>query len=302
MSYKEDQRNKVIAIRDEIFCDPGGGVYKRSPRAFVLKDPLMNLWHGIRNDALDYFTEKQIVWWGDHENQPSGHLLSSQISCLNHLFFIRKREDVASAMLKAVHPGIISAVMMDGGFVEFEVVGAQNYLGEKSHTRGANATSIDAVMVGKKADRKNILVLIEWKYTEDYRPQNKYIPARANIYDRLLSESGSPISVQDHESLYFEPFYQLMRQTLLGWKMVQAGEYGCDEYIHLHIIPEANKELKQRVTSPGLAGESMSEAWKNVLCEPDRYRVTSPEEFLLPGKSCSDTAAPYAYLERRYWG
>jgi hypothetical protein len=302
MSYIEDQRKKVIAIRDNVFRDPGGGVYRGKPREFVLQDALLNLWDDIRDDALAYFERYGIVWWADQGNhQPTGHLLSSQVACLNHLYFLRQRKDVATEILKAIHPGIVEAVKVDDGFVEFEVVGCQNYLGEKSHKRGANATSVDAVMLGKKADGRNVLVLIEWKYTEHYRTENKYIPARANVYDRLLAEPDCPINVDQFEGLYYEPFYQLMRQTLLGWKMVQAGEYGCDEYLHLHVIPAANKKLKELVTSPGLTGDSMSAAWQNVLRESARYCVVSPEEFLLPGKACRDTAAMYAYLKRRYW-
>ncbi len=193
-------------------------------------------------------------------------------------------------------------MVVDNGFVEFEVVDHQNHLGEESHTRGEYATSIDAVMVGKKPDGRNILVMIEWKYTEHYRSENKYIPARARIYDQLLADPDCPIHSQSYESLYYEPFYQLMRQTLLGWKMVQSLEYNCDEYIHLHVIPPKNKELKERVTSPDLIGKTMSEAWRNVLCEPERYQVISPEEFLLPIKGCPDTSAILTYLNRRYWG
>jgi len=92
-----------------------------------------------------------------------------------------------------------------------------------------------------------------------------------------------------------------MRQTLLGWKMIQSKEYNCDEYIHLHVIPSKNKDLKERVTSPDLVGETMSEAWQNVLREPKRYQVISPEELLLPIKDCLDTSAVFAHLNRRYW-
>jgi hypothetical protein len=301
MRYREDQRKKSVALRDKLFRDPGGGVFKKTPREFVLEDPVLNLWADIRQEALDYFERNRIVWWGDQGNQPSGHLLSSQIACLNHLFFLRQREDIATTVLQKIYPEIVSAIQVDDGFVEFEVVGCQNYLGEKSHTRGANATSIDAVMVGKKSNGKNLFVMIEWKYTEDYQKDNKYIPARAQIYDRLLAEQDCPIKVDNFESLYYEPFYQLMRQTLLGWKIVQNGEYGCDEYIHLHVIPAANKELKDRVTSPGLDGDSMSAAWKNVLAQPAHYRPISPEEFLSPGRQCKDTASIFTYLESRYW-
>ena len=92
-----------------------------------------------------------------------------------------------------------------------------------------------------------------------------------------------------------------MRQTLLGWKMVQAREYNCDEYIHLHIIPEENKELKDTVTSPKLSGSNMSKAWKNVLRQPEKYQIISPESFIRPADVCLDTATFISYLEKRYW-
>ena len=135
--------------------------------------------------------------------------------------------------------------MVDDGYVEFEIVGKQNYLGEKSHHRGANATSIDALMVGRKRDGGNCLVMIEWKYTEKYASDDKYIPARAKIYDRLIMDPESPIRVNNPQHLYFEPYYQLMRQCLLGWRMTMKREYGCDEYLHVHVIPEGNHELRQ---------------------------------------------------------
>jgi len=301
MNYRESERKRMIDIRNDVFRDPGGGVY-RGERAEVLKDATLNLWDGIREDALNYFEKYNIVWWdGGAENRVTGHLLSSQVACVNHLFFLRQRKDVATAILKNVCPEIMEAVVVDDGFVEFEVIGSQNYLKERSHTRGAHATSIDAVMVGKKQDGMNILVLIEWKYTEDYSPKNQYKPARAKVYDPILEEPDCPIHPPSFESLYYEPFYQLMRQTLLGWKMIQSRAYNCDEYIHLHVIPSKNKELKERVTSPDLVGDTMSEAWQNVLRNPAQYMVLSPEEFLLPIERCLDTSAIFLYLNRRYW-
>ncbi len=302
MSYREDERKRVIEIRDELFRDPGGGFYSNIEREFVLQNPTLNLWAGIREDVIKYFERNHIAWWmGDEKNEPTGHLLSSQVACLNHLYFLRQREDVATALLRGVSTKIDQAVTVDGGYVEFEAIGNKNYLNERSHTRGANSTSVDAIMVGRKNDGSNILVLIEWKYTEEYREENEYIPERYNIYNKLLEEKDCPIKTDDFESLYYEPFYQLMRQTLLGWKMVQAGEYQCDEYIHVHVIPEGNTELRDRVTSPGLNGSIMSEAWKSVLKDPFRYMVMTPEEFLRPALGCPDTHSIAGYLEKRYW-
>ncbi len=280
----------------------GNGLYDGRPYEFVLEQAELNLWEGIRDDALDYFQRHKILCSkGEQEYIPTGHLFSSQVACVNHLFFVRQRKDIATEILKNVSEKVEAAETVDDGYVEFEVIGSDNPLEERSQTRGANCTSVDALMVGSKGNGKNILFLIEWKYTEEYSTKNKYIPARYQIYDKLLGEPECPIKTTDYESLYYEPFYQLMRQTLLGWKMVQAGEYECDEYLHIHVIPNENRELRERITSPKLSGEDMSGAWKNVLKNPDSYKVISPEDFIRPAIACRGTNAMLAYLDRRYW-
>ena len=302
MTYRNDERKKAIEIRDTLFRDPGDGVFFNKKREFVLQDPSLNLWAGIRDDVIDYFERYKVSWWmGDDKNEPTGHLLSSQVACINHLYFARQRKDVATAILRGVSDKITEAEIVDDGYIEFEAIGKTNYLNEKSHIRGANTTSVDAIMVGKKAEGSSILVLIEWKYTEEYWEESKYIPERYELYNPLMQKTACPIKTENYEALYYEPFYQLMRQTLLGWKMVEAGEYGCDEFIHIHVIPEKNLELRNRITSPGLNGDTISEAWKSVLKEPDRYLVKTPEEFLRPICCCCDTQSVIKYLERRYW-
>jgi hypothetical protein len=238
---------------------------------------------------------------GSTKTHPQDICFHPKSLAYNHLYFLRQRKDVATTILKNICGKVETAESVDDGYVEFEAIGTDNYLNERSRTRGANCTSIDAVMVGRKKDGKNILFLIEWKYTEQYSTENKYIPDRYEIYDKLLKQSKCPINTTDNESLYYEPFYQLMRQTLLGWMMIQAGEYQCDEYLHIHVIPDENRELRERITSPKLSGLNMSEAWKNVLNEPDRYMVISPRNFIRPAASCQDTNTVLAYLDRRYW-
>jgi hypothetical protein len=300
-SYREVQRKKAIDLRDEIFKDPGDGMFFGKKRDFVLNDPILNLWAGIRDDATDYFKSHDIAWWYGEDDEPTGHLLSSQVSCINHLYALRQRRDLADAVLKNIDSRITNAKVVDDGFVEFEINGKKNYLNERSHTRGANSTSVDAVMVGEKENGKNILILIEWKYTEEYNSENKYTPERYDIYNPMLSEQNCPIKIDSFEKLYYEPYYQLMRQTLLGWKMIEAGEYNCDEYIHLHIIPAANKELKSRITSPDLAGHDMPDSWKRTLINSEKYKVFSPEELFEPLKKEKDVQSLLKYLNLRYW-
>lgn len=302
MSYKKDQRIRAVTSRDGLFKDPGGGLFFDKPWDFVLQNPLLNLYPKIRTSAIDYFSEYSIAWWGEDKLRPSGHLLSSQIACVNHLFPIREDKDLALAVLQDISPNIIEPGLIDGGYVGFEVIGSENYLGEKSHNRGEYSTSIDAVMVGKKPNGKSILVLIEWKYTESYKVgEQKYIPARAKIYDKLIEHQDSPFNSPNPEALYFEPFYQLMRQVLLGWKMVKTKEYDADEYIHIHVVPKSNKALLERNTSPFLNGNSMSGTWKKVLKNPNLYSIIEPEELLRPLIKIKPIKHWIEYLEKRYW-
>jgi hypothetical protein len=292
----------------------------------------LNLWEDIRTDALDYFSTKGIPWHSNsmennRETVPEGDMLSSQVSCVNHLFLLRKNQDYASTILKNIDKRIISAeIVRDGygndGYIEFESWGSKennNPLNEKSpnRKRGEKSTSIDAVMVGKKDNGKNILVLIEWKFTEDYtknydgKDKCKYVDEREKYggrpyheYHLLFSDKNCPIQpIDNFKDLYYEPFYQLMRQTLWGWKMTDANEMGCNEYIHLHIFPKENKKFTE-ITSQNLKskGEYMSDVWENLLKASfkKKYKALSPEELLFPLSNDKNLKNYFEYLKLRY--
>ena len=308
-TYIEQQRKKAVTFRDDLFKDLGGGMFKKTERDFVLKDPALNVWAGVREDAIDYFRRHDIPFW-DGVTEPTGHILSSQIACINHLYFIRQRQDVATAILKGIDRDVRSALVLgnggENGYVDFEVVGAKNYLGEKLHTRGANSTSIDALMLGELDNGLRKLYFIEWKYVESYGRTSKASGdsgrTRIKIYSPLLNKPGSPIKEVDIEGLFTEPYYQLMRQTLLAHEMIKAKEYGAELYLHLHVIPKENKELKEVNTASGkLKGENLEETWKNVLRSPELYKAVDPEELLKPAHNCSDVISALMYLARRYW-
>jgi len=301
MSYREEERKKTIKIRESLLKDPGNGLFFGKEREFVLNEPAINLWEGIREDALDYFKKNNISWWLGKKGDPTGHLLSSQIACLNHLYYLRQRKDLATAVLKEMDGKITEALIIDDGYVEFEFIGEKQYLKEKSWKRGANCTSIDAAMIGENTKGQKVFFLIEWKYTECYHPQNKYIAARAKVYDHLIKESNSPFKEVDVEAFYYEPFYQLMRQTLLAHKLIEEKDHGCSDYYHIHVIPDENKELLYNITSPYLEGSSISEAWNNILKNPDRYRTISPKDLFSPLYEITDSKSLLSYLVKRYW-
>lgn len=122
MTFRDSERSRLVELRDGIFKDPGSGPFREKPREFVLSDPILNLWEGIRQDAIEYFKDNQIQWWADEGEEPTGHLLSSLIACVNHLYFLRQRPDLATAVLRAIDPDVTEAVVVDDGYVEFEFI------------------------------------------------------------------------------------------------------------------------------------------------------------------------------------
>ena len=302
MSYKEDQRRKIVGLRDKIFNDPGNGIYQGRQRDFVLLNPTLNLWEGIRQDAIDYFKKNEIMWWPGQPEIPTGHLLSSQVSCVNHLFFVRNNKDMATQILSAIDSGVDEACIVDNGYVEFEFIGERQYIKERAFTRGANCTSVDAVMIGLKADGTRKMFLIEWKYVESYSIQDKYKEARSVLYDGLILAKDSPYKHNiDLRTFYFEPFYQLMRQTLLADQCVKNADHNVSSYMHLHIVPESNIDLKNNITSPNLKGTDIHDAWKSLLKDSANFKAITPENFLEPIVKLIETKTIIAYLKNRYW-
>lgn len=302
-TFLERERRRLVGLRDELFRDPGLGNFAGKPREFVLEEPAVNLWAGIREDVLDYFGRNRISWWRGEDEGPTGHLLSSQVACVNHLYALRQRRDLATALLAGIDHEVVQAELVDDGFVEFEFIGEKQYLAERSFTRGTHCTSVDAFMIGRTEGGARRAFLIEWKYTERYAPgEDKYIPARSRIYDDLIADPGSPFKGGvNPRALYYEPFYQLMRQALLGWRIAENRDHGCNSFRHVHVAPAQNVEFHRRVTSPLLKGETVSEAWCSVLKDPGAYIGINPEKLMQPLLGMPDAKALTVYLARRYW-
>src|SRR5262249_48340532 len=122
-TWSKRERQRLVALRTCLFNDPGGGVFRNRPREFVLHKPADNLWEGIRADAIEYFVRNEIQWWGGSVSEPTGHMLSSQVACVNHLYLVRQRRDLATAVLRGIDPEVDEAQVVDDGFVEFEFIG-----------------------------------------------------------------------------------------------------------------------------------------------------------------------------------
>jgi hypothetical protein len=270
------------------------GVYKGKSYAFCLPTEYaeQNLIPEIRDSALSHFTEHGIKWHDGQNGKPSNHLCSSQVCCVNFLFPFADKPDALAYVLRPVFPEIETMLPVESGrYVSFEWIGRENYLGERirqnsRRTRGANFTSADSIVMFERKDKKRQVVLIEWKYTESYGGTFiKYSDSgtdRTGIYKHLFESPDCPINkdiLPSFDSLFYEPFYQLMRQQFLAHEMEKGHELGADIVSVLHIAPALNYDFR-KVTSPELEklGESAVDIWKK-LCKPEgRFISVSTEQ------------------------
>ncbi|MBQ2026731.1 MAG: hypothetical protein II216_02855 [Alistipes sp.] len=321
--YKDSQylrQEELIKTSPNIFSgDKGNGFFMGKPRPFVLRNGVNNIYEPIRDKVIGYFKDNGISWWGG--SQPSGHTLSSQIACLNHLFSIRDDKESVLAMLNGVRDEFEDVLPIscdaEPQYIGFEVVSTKDHLNEKTSTRGSNCTSVDAFIYAvHKEDKKRWLIPIEWKYTECYSNQDK------SNEDRIGEEKGSNGKGRErvmrysaltdsstqlkslncyYGSIYYqEPFYQLMRQTLWAENVVKHRDdeiLKADDYLHIHIIPQGNKDLLDKKYS--VSGKGMEETWRGMLNDQSKYVIVDPQRLFTP------IAHKYpelvSYLNQRYW-
>ena len=121
-----------------------------------------------------------------------------------------------------------------------------------------------------------------------------------------LNRSDCPIdraALPTWDILFYEPFYQFMRQQLLAHEMELAHELGAEAVSVLHIASAHNRDF-QKVTSPALRelGNSATQVWKHLLRTPERFISVSTEELF--GKfelaAFPELAAWWRYLSARY--
>jgi len=294
------------------------GFYNGIPRSFCLpiESAEENLIAGIRESALSHFAKNSIKWHNGKNGKPSNHLCSSQVSCVNFLFSFADKPEELAQVLRQVYPEIEKMLPVeDGYFVSFEWIGKENYLVEKiSHNglrhRGALFTSADAIVMFERKDKKRQVVLIEWKYGESYGGSflkfAKSGTDRTEIYRPLFEEDDCPINkdiLPSFESLFYEPFYQFMRQQFLANKMEKAHEMCADVVSVLHIAPAQNNDFR-KVTSPELAklGESAIDIWKKLVKTEGRFISVSTESLF---GNLSETQLPeikswIEYVHARY--
>lgn len=320
--FLDSERIRQAQFKQESPCFSGAarqsGEYAGKPRPFCLPPKLAdeNLFDGVRKPAREWFDAHKIKWHEDQNGRPSNHLCDSQVCCVNFLFAFADRPEPLAKLLKPVFPELKQMVPVeDGRFVTFEWIGLKNYLGERvreegSRTRGANCTSADALVAFEREDGRRQAVLIEWKYTESYHSIHlKTAPSgtdRTTIYRTLFDKADCPLDrglIPSFESLFFEPFYQLMRQQLLAHEMETAKQPEADIVSLLHIAPAHNTDFR-KVTSPALKpmGDTAAGVWARLVKPADRFKSVGTEGLFNPLLAKPPAGLePWAeYLKQRY--
>ena len=125
---------------------------------------------------------------------------------------------------------------------------------------------------------------------------------RMSRYNNLITASAQLKSLDDYAGslYYYEPFYQLMRQTLWAENMLtykDSERLTADNYLHIHVIPSENDELLQKQYK--VSDETMEKSGRGLLADQSKYIIVSPEALLAP----IATAYPELteYLSARYW-
>jgi len=317
MSYKDKQRKiqtaKLHYKFPELFkSDKGFGNYgEYTELMFILKDGKNNLFEGIVSDSCAYFNDNDIAWWGDNEKYPTGHLISSQIQCLNFLFALRKDPD---AVLKLAHlfDADIEEVLptlndSDKGYIAFEFIYENaELLGETDAGggRGTMCTSIDAFIIAQRKGKK-VLIPIEWKYTEQYADgTNKALEYRKGItrqyrYNHLIEKSVQLRDLEDKNRsvYYYEPLYEFMRQTLLVEQMVEKGI--ADDFLHVVVVPPGNQDLLSANYS--FSDKGLEGMWREVITDNTKFKLVDSRQIY----ECIEKLPLYVelsqYLRTRYY-
>lgn len=315
----------------------GGGVFKYRGKLntyeHILKEGKedKNLFADIREKVKTYFTENGKSFWRG-KKVPS-NTLSSQVSCLNHLFSICENEKAVKDVMQNFVGDRITIESMeevpskrevdDCQYIAFEMVSDEDRLNEETLTRGSSCTSIDTLAIAKATDGKKYLLVIEWKLAENdsgnKAPNEKTSTKEKEIergekrtdkYTPLINENESIKNIDEkpksnlNSSIFHLPFYQLMRQTL--WASLNKKDFKADDYFHIHVVPSYNPMRTKKYACVENA-RGVEEAWKKHLtdCGKEKYIMVDPKQVVeaLENSEEKDTFSGLIdYLNKRYYG
>jgi hypothetical protein len=295
------------------------GLYRNRmyPFCLPLEYAQYNLFQGIREDAMDTFRRHSIIWHSSAlPGLPSNHLCSSQVFAVNLLFPFIDTPEALAETLRPYFPDIHHMVPVeDKRYIAFEWIGKTNYLHEEPkiseyRKRGAGNTSIDAMMLYETETGEKVMLLVEMKYSESYGVSYKRFRSdgtdRFMNYEDFFYDETSPIDrsiAPNLEDFLYEPFYQILRHTLLASQIMLIEGKKISRVQVVHLTVSRNRELLA-VTSPRFRplGDTTYEVWRKLLKDPQGFSLI-PVETLFKNialDQCRELEPWALYMKERY--
>jgi hypothetical protein len=232
---------------------------------------------------------------------------SSAAACLNVLGYLNQHQEDIIPFFKKIGISIQRVIPFpsnanfgdmvydDEGPIIFEWIGPKKSpINEKGGSRGQNRTSIDAFMLAE-IEGKLTQLLIEWKFSEQYNGESynhkfagKKGIERLRRYSTVLAKlrnDNFPFNFEEEGNIgladfSYEPFYQLLRMTLLAkiTTPFKIGEIHVIDYKIIHLSHSEDKGLDVLTPdhlkySPGLKkfdGHLFHETWMSLLSPVER--------------------------------
>jgi hypothetical protein len=242
-----------------------------------------------------------VPWHAGLDGGPGNHLLSSQVQCVNALAqMVHEPERLRRAFADVLGTDEVLEVE-PGRSLTFEYIGPHDYFGEApggQRVRGAHCTSVDAAFLHRTQDGVRELVLLEWKYTESYRPRRPE-PAKDAVrwqrYGDAWSDPAGPVThALPFADVLDEPLYQLVRQQLLAHALEQDHVLGADRVRTLHVLPRANGAYQASLLPAHRAlGDTVTAVWQRLLRTQDRFVALDSSLFLDPAVTSPEYVLRY---------
>ena len=106
MGFRDREKRRLVPLKPELFSVEASepGTYKGKRYDFCLRNDRAreNLYAGIRQDALSYFSERNIHWHDGSKDAPSNHLCCSQTFCVNFWFVFSDAPGPLAAVLRGL--------------------------------------------------------------------------------------------------------------------------------------------------------------------------------------------------------
>jgi hypothetical protein len=335
-SFEQEELNHLVAYKRKTLKILEDGRYSKKPDysyPHILPDGLLDkvFYEGMATAILDYLRNEGI-----QQHTELLNLKSSQAACLNFLFPLRMKPDLAANVLRPFLSGLKTVTDIQFEYTAQDETngefGCTEWLGEPpGGKRGQNRTSIDAAIFWTDVNNDKHITLVEWKYTErsfgSCSAYDKALkvdklncqsssfikscllvnngPHRSRHYWAHLKESG--IELGRMECVvgcpFRGPFYQLMRQFLVAQYLRKKNANTIVDVVAVHFrkneaLHAVPKEIQPLCQS---TKSDVIDAWNATLVGVPKLRTIDVEDIMAKYDADSSIDLKWrAFIRQRY--